>query len=84
MYIPFSPFLVTTDHASKRVTREFRSAIEMRAEGKKRTKEKKGRKKEGRRDETISRHPPSGMGPRSGTVFSRNTRLKEGGRGGGN
>lgn len=45
MYIPFSPFLVTTDHASKRVTREFRSAIEMRVEGKKRTKEKKGRKK---------------------------------------
>lgn len=82
MYIPFSLFLVTTYHASKRVTREFRSAIEMRAEGKKRTKEKKGRKKGGRRDETISRHPPSGMGPRSGTVFSRNTRLKGGGEAG--
>lgn len=81
MYIPFSPFLVTTDHASKRVTREFRSAIEMRVEANER---EEGEKKRGRRDETISRHPPSGMGPRSGTVFSRNTRLKGGGRGGGN
>ena len=49
IYIPFPPFLVTTDHASKRVTREFRSAIEMRAEGKKRAKGKK-KKREGRRN----------------------------------
>lgn len=44
MYIPFSPFLVTTDHASKRVTREFRSAIEMRVEANER---EEGEKKRG-------------------------------------
>lgn len=78
IYIPFSPFLVTTDHASKRVTREFRSAIEMRAEGKKRAKGKK--KKRGRGDETISRGQASSSSfCGDGTVFSRNTRVKEAG-----
>lgn len=79
IYIPFPFFLVTTDHASKRVTREFRSAIEMRVEGKKRAKGKK--KKRGRGDETISRGQASSSSSfcGDGTVFSRNTRVKEAG-----
>ena len=67
LYIPFPPFLVTTDHASKRVTREFRSAIEMRAEGKKRAKGKKKKRGGGETKQFRGdRHPPlpsAGMGP---------------------
>lgn len=68
IYIPFPPFLVTTDHASKRVTREFRSAIEMRAEGKKRAKGKKKKRGGGETKQFRGdRHPPlppsAGMGP---------------------